>query len=70
MLNLSRLNSFLKGKNDPKKMDPALFVPLVDNKMLPETIRKFFRFGVPEYEPEMDDVMEEDSIMLKDKSEA
>ena len=29
-------------------MNPALFVPIVDNSCLPEKVRKFFRFGVPE----------------------
>ena len=28
-------------------MNPALFVPIVDNSCLPEKVRKFFRFGVP-----------------------
>jgi len=31
-------------------MDPKLFLPVVDNKCLPEKIRTFFRFGVPVYE--------------------
>jgi len=29
-------------------MDPELFVPILDNPRLPEKIRTFFRFGVPE----------------------
>ena len=32
-------------------MDPRLFAPLVDNKYLPNKVRQFFRFGVPDYCP-------------------
>ena len=42
------------GKNDPEDMDPILFLPLVDNKLFPESVRNFFRFGVPEYEPKVE----------------
>ena len=38
------------GANDPKMADPNLFVPVVDNKLLPESVRRFFRFGVPHLE--------------------
>lgn len=33
-------------------MDPKLFLPIMNNKYLPEKLRKFFRFGVPEYKKE------------------
>jgi len=29
-------------------MDPDLFVPILDHPCLPEKVRIFFRFGVPE----------------------
>ena len=35
------------GINDPKTMDPNLFLPLIDNKYLPSKVRNFFRLGVP-----------------------
>ena len=35
-------------------MDPRLFAPLVDNKYLPNKVRQFFRFGVPDYCPGYD----------------
>ena len=35
------------GANDPRKADPNLFVPFIDNQFLPEAVRRFFRFGVP-----------------------
>lgn len=41
------------GANQPKNMDPKLFVPLVDNINLPKNIRDFFRFGVPSDEKKM-----------------
>jgi len=44
----SLLFSIILGKNDPKKMNPLLFMPLVDNKNFSEKVRKFFRFGVPD----------------------
>ena len=28
-------------------MNPELFVPFFDNECLPESVRQFFRFGVP-----------------------
>ena len=34
--------------NKPKEMNPDLFVPFLDHPCLPETVRTFFRFGVPE----------------------
>ena len=36
-------------------MDPKLFLPLVDNKIFPKSVRKFFQFGVAEFEPSLDD---------------
>ena len=36
-------------------MDPKLFLPLVDNKIFPEGVRKFFQFGVAEFEPSLGD---------------
>lgn len=36
------------GANNPGDMDPKLFIPLIDNKLLPKMLRSFFRFGVPE----------------------
>uniref|UniRef100_H2Z777 Sodium-dependent multivitamin transporter n=1 Tax=Ciona savignyi TaxID=51511 RepID=H2Z777_CIOSA len=42
------LISFISGANKPSESDPRLFVPLFDNKRLPEKLRNFFRFGVPE----------------------
>ena len=39
---------FLVGKNKPEEMDPDLFLPIVDHPRLPEKVRTFFRFGVPE----------------------
>ncbi|CAK8683876.1 unnamed protein product [Clavelina lepadiformis] len=45
------LVSFITGPSNPKSMDPVLFLPLVDNEHLPEKIRKFFRFGVPDIPP-------------------
>ena len=35
------------GANDARKADPNLFLPFIDNKCLPESVIKFFRFGVP-----------------------
>ena len=35
------------GANDPKEADPRLFTPFIDNRRLPESVRSFFRFGVP-----------------------
>jgi len=31
-------------------MDPQLFMPILDNKIFPTKLKKFFRFGVPELE--------------------
>ena len=39
--------SFTKGANNPQNADPELFVPIISNPVLPQKIRKFFRFGVP-----------------------
>ena len=47
--------AIILGKNDPEKMDPKLFLPLVDNKLFPEKVRKFFQFGVAEFEPSLDE---------------
>ena len=44
-------SGFSKGPSNPESMDPVLFLPLVDNEHLPEKIRKFFRFGVPDIPP-------------------
>ncbi|XP_078484211.1 sodium-coupled monocarboxylate transporter 2-like [Ciona intestinalis] len=41
------ITSLLTGVNDPKKMNPKVFVPLIDNSCFPESVRQFFRFGVP-----------------------
>uniref|UniRef100_H2YAS1 Sodium-coupled monocarboxylate transporter 1 n=1 Tax=Ciona savignyi TaxID=51511 RepID=H2YAS1_CIOSA len=48
------LVSFATGANDPKKMDPKVFVPIIDNQCFPKNIRHFFRFGVPMPKPEND----------------
>jgi len=34
-------------------MDPDLFVPFLDHPCLPEKVRTFFRFGVPESESKL-----------------
>ena len=41
---------FSSGPNKPKHMDPQLFMPILDNKIFPSKLKKFFRFGVPELE--------------------
>ncbi|XP_076811217.1 sodium-coupled monocarboxylate transporter 1-like [Clavelina lepadiformis] len=45
---VSLIISIITGKKDPKSLNPSLFVPFVDNKCFPMSVRKFFRFGVPE----------------------
>ena len=42
------LERYFTGTNKPTESDPKLFVPFIDNPCLPERVRKFFRFGVPE----------------------
>lgn len=42
------LLQYFAGFNDPKKANTLIFTPILDNKRLPENIRNFFRFGVPE----------------------
>nr|XP_039272969.1 sodium-coupled monocarboxylate transporter 1-like [Styela clava]XP_039272970.1 sodium-coupled monocarboxylate transporter 1-like [Styela clava] len=42
--------SGITGFEDPKYANTDIFTPFVDNKHLPESIIKFFRFGVPERE--------------------
>lgn len=44
-------------------MKPELFLPLFDNKRLPYSVRKFFRFGVPP-------LPEEYKLDHKDKSDS
>lgn len=39
----------MKGFEDPKEANVLIFTPILDNKYLPEKVRKFLRFGVPEY---------------------
>ncbi|XP_078483735.1 sodium-coupled monocarboxylate transporter 1-like isoform X1 [Ciona intestinalis] len=41
------LVSIITGANDPRKSNPDVFVPILDNKCFPESVRYFFRFGVP-----------------------
>jgi len=41
---------FYVGKNKPEEMDPKLFVPILDHHCLPDKLRIFLRFGVPEIE--------------------
>lgn len=36
------------GARNPSESDPKLFIPLLDNPLFPEKVRRFFRFGVPE----------------------
>nr|XP_039256866.1 sodium-coupled monocarboxylate transporter 1-like [Styela clava] len=40
--------SFISGHTPASKATPRLFVPIIDNKIFPSKVRKFFRFGVPE----------------------
>jgi len=42
------INIFHVGMNKPKEMDPDLFVPILEHPCLPQKVRTFFRFGVPE----------------------
>lgn len=69
------LVSLLTGFSKPSKASPELFVPILDNKILPEKIRKFFRFGVPDISPveetkqslpeeQNGDVVSEDNLFL------
>ena len=51
-------------------MDPKLFVPFFDNKYFPKCVRKFFRFGVPEYKPDCVHSSEEKFDLLHDGSPA
>lgn len=46
-------------------MDPKLFVPIIENSRLPESVVKFFRFGVPEYVDEKMELSENDFLMYK-----
>jgi len=39
--------------NKPKEMDPDLFVPILEHPCLPQKVRTFFRFGVPERKKEI-----------------
>ncbi|XP_078481188.1 sodium-coupled monocarboxylate transporter 2-like [Ciona intestinalis] len=57
--------SFITGANRAEDMNPELFVPIIDNKILPENIRKFFRYGVPE----MKYADEEEMFKLKPEPE-
>ncbi|XP_078483824.1 LOW QUALITY PROTEIN: sodium-coupled monocarboxylate transporter 1-like [Ciona intestinalis] len=68
------LVSIITGANDPRKSNPDVFVPILDNKCFPESLRHFFRFGVPsrktgcgkdEVNYETDDVGEEVGIKLQ-----
>ncbi|XP_078484209.1 sodium/iodide cotransporter-like [Ciona intestinalis] len=68
------LVSVITGANDPRKSNPDVFVPILDNKCFPESLRHFFRFGVPppktgcgkdEVNYETDDVGEEVGIKLQ-----
>ena len=36
------------GANKPSDADPRYFMPFIENEILPEKVRRFFRFGVPE----------------------
>jgi len=57
--------SFLTGHQSGKNADSRLFVPLVSSKLFPDSVRKFFRFGVPEYlEPSTTD--EQKSLQRED----
>jgi len=48
-------------------MDPKLFLPLVDNKILPKCVRKFFRFGVAELKHSVyDDEIEKHPKIVKE----
>lgn len=52
-LTVGLIASFITGHTPGSKADPKLFVPLVDLDILPEKVRKFFRFGVPELPVEL-----------------
>jgi len=41
--------SYLTGKQKATEADASVFVPLVSSKVFPFSVRKFFRFGVPEF---------------------
>lgn len=57
---------YCSGPADPTKCDPKLFIPLVDNDCLPESVRTFFRFGVPT-DDENDKKQGIENIMQEDK---
>nr|XP_026696729.1 sodium-coupled monocarboxylate transporter 2-like [Ciona intestinalis] len=57
--------SFITGANKAEDMNPELFVPIIDNKIFPEKVRKFFRYGVPE----MKYADEEEMFKLKPEPE-
>ena len=50
-------------------MDPKLFLPLVDNKIFPESVRLFFRFGVAEFKSNLDnDVIKKQAKIVRENS--
>ncbi|XP_078490254.1 sodium-coupled monocarboxylate transporter 2-like isoform X1 [Ciona intestinalis] len=49
--------SLITGNNNTEKMDPKLFVPIIDNQCFPANVRRFFRFGVPPLGPENEEKM-------------
>ena len=46
-------------------MNPLLFMPLIENKRLPETTQKFFRFGVPCVDEKEQEYVEGDALKMK-----
>ena len=58
---------YFSGKNDPKKMNPKLFLPLLDNKIFPERVQRFFRFGVAEYKPDNTENINDHSKIIKER---
>lgn len=44
----SLIASFWFGANDTTQMNPKFFIPIVDGKWLSHSVRRAFRFGVPE----------------------
>nr|XP_039254611.1 sodium-coupled monocarboxylate transporter 1-like isoform X1 [Styela clava] len=43
----AHVTSIFTGFSNPKNAKEKLFVPLIDNEILPEKMRIYFRFGVP-----------------------
>ena len=51
-------------------MDPEYFTPLIDNECLPQPVRSFFRFGVPELKSDhKDEFKKTESVLLTSSRE-